>query len=394
MNNLALPKAAGPGAVTPGRADSSFARTFGGAPEVTVSAPGRVNLIGEHTDYHQGFVLPLPLPLRTTVRVRRRADSLVRAYSAAMQPALAEYRLGDEATGLGWIDYLQGVTALLTRTGQSFSGLEIAIESALPPGGGVSSSAALTVAVLRALHALNDLRPSDVAIAALAHQVETDFIGAPVGIMDPMACSVGRPGEALFLDTRSRAFERLPWPPGIDLMVINSGIAHAHAGGEYVTRRRESFMAAERLGVRWLRDAGEASLPRVSMPEVLRRRARHVITENQRVLDAVTALRRADARRLGALFNASHASMRDDYEASVPAIDALVEIGQADPDVYGARLTGGGFGGCVVMLTAAGRALDAAQRIVATYRTTVGLTGSILMPANQRATIMAGSADQ
>ena len=173
--------------------------------------------------------------------------------------------------------------------------------------------------------------------------------------MDQMVCSVGLPGAALFLDTRSLVYESIPLPDTADLAVVDSGIAHQHAGGDYATRRRESFAAAAALGVDYLRDAGPADLDRLErLPPVLCRRARHVVTENQRVLAAVEALRRGDAAQFGALLNASHRSLRDDYETSLPEIDVLVALAQADPDVYGARLTGGGFGGAVVMVTRPG----------------------------------------
>jgi len=362
---------------------STFARVFGGSAEVAAEAPGRVNLIGEHTDYHQGYVLPTVLPQSTTVSLRRRADYSVSAFSDVVVPAMDDYVLGEEETRGDWIDYVQGVTAVLAKSGYLLTGFDVAIESTVPPGGGVSSSAALTIALLRALTALHRFTLTDVEIAHLAHRVEVEFVGAPIGMMDQMACSVGRAGEALFLDTRTLAFERLPWPASLELIVIHSGRSHAHAGGDYVTRRRQSFAAAGLLGVRWLRDASAALLSRATMPEVLRRRARHVITENQRVRDAAEALRRADGERLGALFNQSHASMRDDYEISLPEIDALVALGQADPDVLGARLTGGGFGGSVVMLAAAGRGRPAAERIAARYKKAVGCDGAILVPAEK-----------
>ncbi|HEX6162161.1 MAG TPA: galactokinase, partial [Vicinamibacterales bacterium] len=302
-------------------------------PQIMAAAHGRVNLIGEHTDYHQGFVLPMPIPQRTIVTVRRRTDYLVRASSNAVVPGVSEYELGDEARGAGWIDYVQGVTYMLARTGRSVSGFDVTIESGVPPGAGVSSSAALTVALLRALRIMCRLEIGDLEIAQLAQKVETDFIGAPIGIMDQMSCSLGHPDEALFIDTRSLHYERITWPSRISVIVISSGVVHAHAGGEYGVRRRESFAAASLLGVRWLRDATTGMLAGTRLPDPLDRRARHVITENQRVLDAVEALRDRDAERLGELFNASHRSMRDDYETSTPEIDAMVEIAQADDDI-------------------------------------------------------------
>jgi len=363
---------------------AAFERLFGDAPDVTADAPGRVNLIGEHTDYHQGFVLPMPIPQRTIVWIRRRTDRTVRAASTSMKLQTGAYTLEKEAVGLGWLDYLQGVTAILNRHNHALTGFDVLIESTLPPGGGVSSSAALSVALLRALRTLHRLTLDDVDIARLAQKAETDFVGAPVGIMDQMACSVGHPGEALFLDTRTLAFERLPWPDRGDLVVINSGVSHAHAGGAYAIRRRESFDAAARLGVRWLRDASLDALGKTAMSAMLRRRARHVITENQRVVDAVAAIRIHDLVRLGTLFNESHASLRDDYEVSVPDVDTLVTLGQSDPDVYGARLTGGGFGGAVVMVASAGRGRAAAQRILAAYEQHTHRHGSVLVPEGLR----------
>ena len=362
------------------RERSRDAHAAGSAGGTTAAAFGRVNLIGEHTDYHQGFVLPMPLPRRTLVTVRRRAGYVVRATSANVVPAVAEYELGEESRVGGWIDYVQGVTDVVAKSGRILTGFDASIVSNVPPGGGVSSSAALTVALLRALRALCRFELGDIEIAHLAHKVETEFIGAPIGIMDQMACSVGRPDEALFLDTRSLHFERLPWPSHIGVVVINSGLVHAHAGGGYAARRRESFAAAALMGVRWLRDASAASLDRANLPEPLGRRARHIVTENQRVLEAVEALRDRDPHRLGELFNASHESMKNDYETSTPEIDALVAIGQADADIYGARLTGGGFGGSVVMLAQAGRARAAAERIAAEYCRQTGLAGSVMVP--------------
>ena len=295
--------------------DEAFVRAFGAPPDADAQAPGRVNLIGEHTDYHHGFVLPTVLPQRTHVWLRRGERSRVRAFSATLGGDAATYSLGDEHPGKGWIDYVQGVTDVLRGHGIEVEGFDAWIVSTIPVGGGVSSSAALCVSLLRGLRALQDLPIDDHAIARLAQRVETDFVGAPVGIMDQMACSLGRPGEALFVDTRAIAFERIPWPARAELVVIDSGVAHQHAGGEYVDRRRESFAAAAALGVSHLRDVGVDALPAIArLPDVEARRARHIVTENQRVLDAVAALRAGDLPTVGALFDASHASMRDDYE--------------------------------------------------------------------------------
>lgn len=348
---------------------------------VSASAPGRVNLIGEHTDYHDGYVLPTVIPQRTWVELTRRVDRRVRASSTAVAAGWDEYQLGDERPGRGWLDYVQGVTATLARRGVDVPGFDVRIRSTVPVGAGVSSSAALIVSLLRALRTLLDLDHDDTLLARIAQNVETDFVGAPVGIMDQMASSLGRDGEALFLDTRTLAFERLPLPPSIEIIVIDSGVKHAHAGGEYATRRRESFEAAARLGVARLRDVSVAELSRIAeLPPVLARRARHIVTENARVLAAVAALRSGDAPQLGELFLASHASMRDDYETSTPEIDAVVEIGAHHRDVYGARLTGGGFGGAVVLVARAGSGRAAADQIRDQYERRIERKAVVLVP--------------
>jgi galactokinase len=347
---------------------------------VSADAPGRVNLMGEHTDYHQGYVLPTVIPQRTRAHLTRRADRCVRASSDRVD-GWSEYELGREARGRGWLDYVQGVTAMLARAGVEIPGIDVRITSNVPLGAGVSSSAALEVSLLRALRELVGLGFDDLSLARIAQTVETEFVGAPVGIMDQVASSLGRDGEALFLDTRTLDFERVPWPASMELVVIDSAVPHAHAGGDYATRRRESFEAARLLNVGHLRDLDVGALPRIAaLPPVLAGRARHVVTENQRVLDAVEALRADDAERLGRLFAASHASMRDDYETSTPEVDTLVGIGQRHRDIYGARLTGGGFGGAVVLLAKSGRAAAAGAEIRDEYRRETGRNAAVLVP--------------
>ncbi len=359
---------------------SSFGGLFGGAADGIADAPGRVNLIGEHTDYHQGFVLPMVIPQRTTVEGRRRPDGRVRAWSREIGGAMAEYAVGAEQPGRGWLDYVQGVTATLAARGAT-GGVDLLIRSDVPVGAGLSSSAALAVALLRLLRQLWSLDLDDVAIARIAQRAETEFVGAPVGIMDQMACSLGRDREALFVDTRTLDTERIPLPAAGVVAVIDSGQTHRHAGGEYVTRRRESFAAAGRLGVEFLRDAGLDGLAQLERDDpLLARRARHVISENARVIAAVAALRAGALDAAGLLLNASHASMRDDYQISTTEIDALVAIGQSHPDVYGARLTGGGFGGAVVMLAHPGDAGAAAAAVLADYQQHTGQRGAVLVP--------------
>jgi len=352
-----------------------------GGDTATGEAPGRVNLIGEHTDYHQGFALPTVIPQRTRVTVVSRRDARVRVRSAAIGSAWEEYRLGEERQGRGWLDYVAGVTATLAGEGIRLGGLDVEISSRIPMGAGVSSSAALTVSILRALRSLLALDLGDLKLALIAQRVETDFVGAPVGVMDQMAASLGEEGQALFIDTRSLDTRALALPPSIDLIVIHSGLTHAHADGDYRRRREESFHAAGLLGLTYLRDADRSWLPRIEeLPPVSARRARHIVTENERVLQTLTALRDGNVAQLGALFAASHASMRDDYEISLPEIDTLVRLGTDHSDVLAARMSGGGFGGSVVMLAKAGRGRAAASAVLADYREATGRDGRIIVP--------------
>jgi galactokinase len=357
--------------------------------EVQANAPGRVNLIGEHTDYHEGYVLPCAVPQRTFVTLRVRADKTVHLETEDLPGPPIEYTLGEETPGRGWADYVQGVTTALARAGVGVGGFDLRVRSDVPLGSGLSSSAALEVAVLRALRAAFDLAIGDVDIARLGQRAEVDFVGAPVGIMDQMASSLAAEREALFLDTRTLVYQRIPLPHTLDLVVISSGLAHKNAdaaaigdtGANYATRRRQSEEAAQLLGVRCLRDAGLDDLPRLaSLPDVLARRARHVITENARVLAACDALRAGDLPELGRLFVASHVSMRDDYEVSIPEIDRMVQIANTDADVYGARLTGGGFGGSIVIAAAAGTAGDVASRVIDAYAVDAPVAPIVLIP--------------
>jgi galactokinase len=360
----------------------SFADVFGRTPETSASAPGRVNLLGEHTDYHEGFVLPTPIPQRTEATLGARRDRIVRAWSAGTSHGVDEYVLGEETRGRGWVDYVQGLTSVLARMRIDLPGFDLHLTSTVPIGAGVSSSAALEISVLRALRERFALPLDDVALARAGRAAENEFVGAPVGIMDQMASSVGREGEALFLDTRTLAIERIPLPSAIELVVIDSGVTHRHAGGEYATRRRESFAAAAELGVPFLRDAGRESIARLgSLDPVLGRRAKHVVTENRRVHEAVAALRAGDSATVGRLMNDSHASMRDDYETSTREIDALVAIAQAQQEVLGARLTGGGFGGAIVALVERGHAAAVSRRIAAEYSAQTGVVSAVIVPA-------------
>jgi len=343
-----------------------FAGLYGRSSDASASAPGRVNLIGDHTDYNGGFVLPTALPQRTHVQLARRSDRLVRAASA-QRPGVLTYELGAETRIGSWIDYVQGITAALAAEDRALAGFDLYVDSDVPVGSGLSSSAALEVALLRGLRRLLSLTFDDDVLAALAHRAETQFVGAPVGIMDQLACSRGDESTALFIDTRSLVVESIPLPPELGLVVIDSGVPHDHSTGDYRTRRAECERAAALLGVWQLRDL-DVGDPRIAaLPDPLPRRTRHVLHENQRVLDAVRALSSGDLPALGRLFDESHRSLRDDFEVSVPAIDLLVSLARRHPAVLGARLTGGGFGGAVVILTTRASTSAVALDVVGAY---------------------------
>jgi galactokinase len=276
---------------------------------------------------------------------------------------------------------VQGCTQALAADGHPLGGFDVAIVSSVPLGSGLSSSAALEVAVLRGLRELFGLALGDVRLAQLGQRAENDFVGAPVGLMDQMAASLADERTALFLDTRSIQYETVPLPPGAGLVVINSGVAHNHASGDYRTRRAECERAAGLLGVALLRELGTDALDRVrDLPDPLNRRARHVITENQRVLDAVAAMRDADMPRLGRLFHDSHVSQRDDYAVSVAEIDLLVSLAMDDPRVFGARLTGGGFGGSIVALVRDADAVEVSGAVASAYAAQSGREPTVLVP--------------
>jgi galactokinase len=359
-------------------------RHLGHRRTVIGEAPGRVNLIGEHTDYSGGFVLPTVIPQTTAVAVAANGDAASRAWSASMphDQQQARFVVGEEQRSGSWVDYVQGATAVLRAAGHRVQGFDAVIRSEVPLGSGLSSSASLAVATLRALRDLFQLRIDDVVLAGLARRIETDFIGVPIGVMDPIACALGAANHALFLDTRDLSWQLVRIPSTAEIAVINSGISHSHATGGYRTRREECDAATRAIGVTQLREMSEDGLHTLAvLPEPLRKRARHIVTENARVLAAVDALRRRDMARLGALMDASHVSLRDDYEVSIPQIDRMVDVARAQRGVLGARITGGGFGGSIVMLTLAGQAARAAAVVAQTVRDELGLRPQVLVPA-------------
>ncbi|MEX2270373.1 MAG: galactokinase family protein, partial [Vicinamibacterales bacterium] len=310
---------------------------------------GRVNLIGDHTDYNLGLALPMTLPLHVTVDAQLRSDWQVAVRSGAFpEDGLVQFEVGAWRCEGRWTDYVRGASALLAREGIFEHGAAIAIQSDIPPGAGLASSAALCVALVQALSRLGGVTLDALRIARLARAIETDFVGAPVGMMDQIAAQ-GAPGRAQMIDFRDESSRPVSLPASLDVDVIDSGIAHEHRSSGYADRRRECAEACALLGVASLRDVGDDASAAAHLPDPLPRRVRHVVSENQRVRDAVTALQRGEVAAFGALMSASHASLRDDFDVSLPEIDAIVDQASHSPGVLGARLTGGGFGGSVVI---------------------------------------------
>ncbi|BDP43508.1 galactokinase (plasmid) [Deinococcus aetherius] len=333
----------------------SFREVFGREPEVTASAPGRVNLLGEHTDYQGGFVLPTAIPQRATVSVGRSGGGEHRLHSANLHRTLT-VPLGER--GSDFARYVIGCIELLGVT----DALDVYIDSDVPSGG-LSSSAALEVGTLRALRELYGLGQDDVELALIGQRVEHEYVGVKSGIMDQMASSLADTEHMLFLDTRSLERRVYPFPAGAEVLVIDSGVPRTLAGSGYNERRAQVEEAARLLGVPELRDVTDVAAVEALQDDLLRRRARHVVLENARVLEAL----HADAGRFGELMNASHASLKDDYEVSHPKVDELVALLQADPRVYGARMTGAGFGGALVALVPQEEAVDIADGVLARY---------------------------
>ncbi|HOX22917.1 MAG TPA: hypothetical protein PLL10_05590, partial [Elusimicrobiales bacterium] len=306
----------------------------------------------------------------------------VRLVSATLHRRSSEfgYALGKERRARRWGDYVQGVTWLLRKEGHVIDGFHARVSSTVPLGSGLSSSAALEVAALRALREAFALKIDDLEIAKLGQRVENEFVGARVGIMDQMAASLCDGAGALFIDTHNLSYRQIPLPPNSEILVINSGVSHSNVHGDYNTRRSECEQACARLGVKLLRELDENCLSRIeALPEPLCRRARHVVTENARVLRAVAAMEKDDLETLGRLFCQSHASMRDDYQVSVPEIDLLVDLAMKEPGVCGARLTGGGFGGSIVALARRGFGAAAANNIVGSYNKAVAFKATVLL---------------
>ena len=325
-----------------------FTAVFGEPASATERAPARVNLLGEYTGCEGGLVLPTPLPYFATVSVGPGVEpGVLEGHSSRFGPALRP--LAAAARG-DWLDHVAGCVEVLKQRGARIESLRVSVESDVPIGAGISSSAALQVATLRALERWLRLDLGDEEIARLARRAEAEYVGVPSAIMDHVMSALGKPGQAMFLDTRDLSRELLPLPSGCAIAVAHSGFSPESSEGGYLARQAEVRAAAAALGVVSLRDVGISDLGSIdALPHPLNSRARHIVTENSRVLEGVAALRSADLPAFGTLMVDSYCSQRDDYDISMPAGDALVEAALRH-GALGARLTGDGFGGSVVAL--------------------------------------------
>ncbi|MCM3903511.1 MAG: galactokinase [Pyrinomonadaceae bacterium] len=348
-------------------------------------APGRVNLIGEHTDYNEGFVMPAAINFATTVTVTPRADRRLSVFSENCGDAI-EFDLDDPEprSASHWSDYVRGVAVVLEQSGRRLNGANLRIRGEVPIGSGLSSSAALEVASAHALLANSGHSVPPVALAKLCQRAENEFVGMRCGIMDQLISSCGQADRALMLDCRSLEYTVLPLPAEVRLVICNTMVKHELANTEYNARRAECeagvhHFAQSRPNVRALRDVTLAELERsrTDLSEVIYRRCRHVISENARVLEAAAALEASDLEAFGQLMNKSHHSLRDDYEVSCKELDLMVELAGQVEGVYGARMTGGGFGGCTISLVKAENVEGFKRRVASGYEQVTGLAPEI-----------------
>lgn len=348
-------------------------------------APGRVNLIGEHTDYNEGFVMPAAINLSTSVTIAPRADRRLSVFSENWEEAI-EFDLDDPEPRAAshWSDYIRGVAVVLEQSDHRLRGADLKIHGEVPIGSGLSSSAALEVATAHALLANSGHSVPPVELAKLCQRAENEFVGIRCGIMDQFISCCGQADKALMLDCRSLDYRLLPLPAKVRLIISNSMVRHELASSEYNVRRAECeagvhHFAQSRPNVRALRDVTEAELERsrVDLSEVIYRRCRHVVSENARVLAAAEALESSDLETFGQLMNKSHRSLRDDYEVSCKELDLMVELAGQVEGAYGSRMTGGGFGGCTISIVEAESVEEFKRAAARDYEEATGLTPEI-----------------
>ncbi len=353
-----------------------FQDLFGLPPDFVVRAPGRVNLIGEHTDYNDGFVLPAAIDLYTWTAISPRTDGKLVVFSLNLNE-LGEIDLRDQTLAARdhWLDYVHGVAVMIEKCGVPVAGANLAIYSNVPFGSGLSSSAALEVSVASALLAVAGQILNLEEIAKLCQRAENEFVGARVGIMDQFASCFGGVDKAILLDCRSLEYQLLPLPPDVAMVICNTMVKHEHSGGEYNDRRAQCEEGVRLLklhfpAIRALRDVSLTQLEsrQADLSDLIYRRCHHVISENERVLRTVEALRNGALRDVGRCMADSHRSLRNDYEVSCRELDVLVEVANGLPGTIGSRMTGGGFGGCTINLVESGAVENFKEKVSSAYK--------------------------
>lgn len=370
------------------RASIEFQRQFKHAPVWAASAPGRVNIIGEHTDYNLGFVLPMVIDRRTFALARPNSSNFIRMYSSYLQESnVIDLKLPHEKSiSAPWSNYIRGVVSNFLCTAP-IHGMDLLIESTIPPGGGLSSSAALEVAVATLLEQASGTVLDKGEKARLCQRAEHEFVGVPCGLMDQTASIFGREGDALLIDCESMCIQYIPMEKEeVSILIINSRVSHQLAAGEYGRRRDECKQAATRMKLKSLRAATQSAfdLSGFSISDVIARRARHVFSENQRTLQAANALRDRNWEETGRLMYASHESLRADFEVSCSELDTIVRAAQSlgvSNGVFGCRMTGGGFGGCAVALVRSEAAELIGSAIGKAYKSATGIEPAIFVSA-------------
>jgi galactokinase len=375
-------------------AERGFERRLGVRPPVVVRAPGRVNLIGEHTDYNDGFVLPMAIDRAVWIALRPRRDGRVIAYALDLDDATDFPLEALENTNEGWAEYLKGVAWSLQEAGYALQGWEGVIIGDVPRGAGLSSSAALELATARAFSTVSDVLWDPAKMAKVCQRAENDWVGMRCGIMDQMISAAGHANHALLIDCRSLETKLVPLPPDTAVIVLDTATRRGLVDSVYNERREQCEAAARFFGVPALRDVSVAQFEAHAnaLDDTTRRRARHVVTENARTLQAAEAMQRGDPREIGYLMNASHASLRDDFEVSSRELDAMAACARQEDTCHGARMTGAGFGGCAIALVQADAAEAFSASVAVCYRDVVGITPNIhICEAAQGAEVAAGS---
>ncbi|KFI09201.1 galactokinase [Vibrio coralliilyticus] len=362
---------------------ASFTQVLNYQPSHIIQAPGRVNLIGEHTDYNDGFVLPCAINYQTVVAAAKRDDSRVRVIAVDYDDQVDEFDLAEEITfqqDKMWANYIRGVVKFLLQRGYDIQGADLAVSGNVPQGAGLSSSAALEVVIGQTFKVLYNLEMTQAEVALNGQQAENEFVGCNCGIMDQMISAEAMENHAMLLDCRSLETQPVSMPEDVAVMIINSNKQRGLVGSEYNTRREQCEIAAQRFSVKALRDVTIEQFNEQSdmLDDVVAKRARHVITENDRTLEAADALRANDLKRMGELMAQSHASMRDDFEITVFEVDTLVEIVKSViGEQGGVRMTGGGFGGCIVALVPPALVDKVTEAVESQYHAATGLKESI-----------------